>query len=125
MGRPNEVARRWLLAAVILAVLLPSRDAEAVIPSAFGPIQLDGKNASGNAPIRGETLNACNGAGKPEFQFRDQNGVSAFYWADDGLAYAIAANAPRDLLLKVAEVIYRQDSEGTKAKLPPTPAKAS
>ena len=65
------------------------------------------------------------GAGKTEFQFREQNGVSAFYWADDGLAYAIAANAPRDLLLKVAEVIYRQNSEGTKAKLPPTPAKAS
>src|SRR5262245_50616051 len=39
MGRPNEVARRWLLAAAVLAVLLPSRDAEAVIPSAFGPIQ--------------------------------------------------------------------------------------
>src|SRR5262245_51801863 len=39
MGRPNEVARRWLLAAAVLATLLPSRDAEAVIPSAFGPIQ--------------------------------------------------------------------------------------
>jgi outer membrane protein assembly factor BamB len=39
MGRPNEVARRWLLAAAVLAVLLPSREAHAVIPSAFGPIQ--------------------------------------------------------------------------------------
>jgi anti-sigma factor RsiW len=65
------------------------------------------------------------GAGETEFQFREQSGVSAFYWVDNGLAYAIAANAPRDLLLKVAEVIYRQNSEGTKAKLPPAPAKAS
>jgi outer membrane protein assembly factor BamB len=39
MGRQNEVARRWLLAACVLAILLPSREAEAVIPSAFGPIQ--------------------------------------------------------------------------------------
>jgi outer membrane protein assembly factor BamB len=39
MGRPNEEARRWLFAAVVLAILLPSREAEAVIPSAFGPIQ--------------------------------------------------------------------------------------
>ena len=65
-------------------------------------------------------------AGETEFQFREQNGVSAFYWVDDGLAYAIAANAPRDLLLKVAEIVYRQNSpEGAKAKLPPAPGKAS
>ena len=64
-------------------------------------------------------------AGETEFQFREQNGVSAFYWMDDGLVYAIAANAPRDLLLKIAEVIYQQNSEGAKANLPAAPAKAS
>jgi anti-sigma factor RsiW len=65
-------------------------------------------------------------AGETEFQFREQNGISAFYWVEDGLAYAIAANAPRGLLLKVAEIVYRQNSpEGAKAKLPPAPAKAS
>jgi anti-sigma factor RsiW len=65
-------------------------------------------------------------AGETEFQFREQNGISAFYWVDDGLAYAIAANAPRDLLLKVAEIVYRQNSpDGAKAKLPPAPGKAS
>ncbi len=64
--------------------------------------------------------------GETEFQFREQNGISAFYWVDDGLAYAIAANVPRDLLLKVAEIIYQQNSpEGAKAKLPPAPGKAS
>jgi anti-sigma factor RsiW len=65
-------------------------------------------------------------AGETEFQFGEQNGVSAFYWVDDGLAYAIAANAPRALLLKVAEIVYQQNSpEGAKAKLPPAPGKAS
>src|ERR1051325_8415691 len=33
------IPARWLLGAAVLALLLPSRDAEAVIPSAFGPIQ--------------------------------------------------------------------------------------
>jgi hypothetical protein len=52
--------------------------------------------------------------------------VNAFYWVDDGLAYAIAANAPRDLLLKVAEIVCRQNlADGAKAKLPPAPGKAS
>jgi anti-sigma factor RsiW len=64
-------------------------------------------------------------AGETEFQFREQNGISAFYWVDDGLAYAIAANTPRDVLLKIAEVIYRQNSEGARAKLPPAAEKAS
>jgi len=65
-------------------------------------------------------------AGETEFQFRERSGISAFYWADDGLAYAIAANAPRDQLLKVAEIVYQQNSpDGAKAKLPPAPEKAS
>jgi outer membrane protein assembly factor BamB len=33
------IPARWLMGAAVLALLLPSRDAEAVIPSAFGPIQ--------------------------------------------------------------------------------------
>jgi anti-sigma factor RsiW len=61
-----------------------------------------------------------------EFQYREQNGVGAFFWVDDGLAYAIAADAERGLLLKVAEVIYKQYSpDGAKAKLPPAPGKPS
>jgi anti-sigma factor RsiW len=65
-------------------------------------------------------------AGETEFQFREQNGISAFYWVEDGLAYAIAANAPRGLLLKVAEIVYQQNSpDGAKAKLPPATGKAS
>jgi anti-sigma factor RsiW len=64
--------------------------------------------------------------GETEFKFRERDGVSAFYWMDDGLAYAIAANASRDLLLKVAEMVYRQNSpDGAKATLPPAPGKPS
>jgi len=64
-------------------------------------------------------------AGETEFQFREQNGISAFYWVEDGLAYAIAANAPRGVLLKVAEIVYQQTTQdGAGAKIPPPPGKA-
>ena len=39
MALPNRSVRHWGLAALVLALLLPSASAEAVIPSAFGPIQ--------------------------------------------------------------------------------------
>jgi anti-sigma factor RsiW len=64
--------------------------------------------------------------GETEFKYREQNGTSAFYWVEDGLAYAIAANTERDLLLKVAEIIYQQNSSnGARAKIPPPPGKPS
>jgi anti-sigma factor RsiW len=64
--------------------------------------------------------------GETEFKFREQNGISAFYWIDDGLAYAIAANADRNLLLKVAKIVYQQNSpDAAKAKIPPAPGKPS
>jgi anti-sigma factor RsiW len=64
--------------------------------------------------------------GETEFKFREQNGTRAFYWIEDGLAYAIAANTDRDLLLKVAEIIYQQNSpDGAGAKIPPAPGKPS
>lgn len=64
--------------------------------------------------------------GETEFKYREQNSTSAFYWVEDGLAYAIVANADRDLLLKVAEIVYQQNSpDGAKAKLPPPPGKPS
>jgi anti-sigma factor RsiW len=64
--------------------------------------------------------------GETEFKYREQDGVGAFYWVDDGLAYAIAGNADRDLLLKVADIVYRQSSQDAgKAKPPPLPNKPS
>jgi anti-sigma factor RsiW len=69
---------------------------------------------------------AADFAEETEFQYREQDGVGAFYWVDDGLAYAIAANAPRELLLKIAEIIYRQNSpDGTQPKIPSAPGKPS
>lgn len=69
-------------------------------------------------------LLAVTDGGDTEFKFREQDGTSAFYWVDDGLAYAIAANAERDLLLKVAEIVYWQNSpDGASAKIPPIPRK--
>ena len=60
--------------------------------------------------------------GESEFKYREQNGVGAFYWVEDGLAYAIAGNADRELLLKVADIVYRQNSpDAGKAKIPPLP----
>jgi anti-sigma factor RsiW len=66
------------------------------------------------------------GGGETEFQYRDHNGTSAFYWVEDGLAYAVAANTDREQLLKVAEIIYQQNSpDGAKAKIPSAPGKPS
>jgi anti-sigma factor RsiW len=64
--------------------------------------------------------------GETEFKYREQNGISAFYWVEDGLAYAITANANRELLLKVAEIVYRQNApDAARAKIPPLPDKPS
>jgi anti-sigma factor RsiW len=61
-----------------------------------------------------------------EFKYREQNGIGAFYWVEDGLAYAITANADRELLLKVADIVYQQNApEPAKAKIPPLPDKPS
>jgi anti-sigma factor RsiW len=58
--------------------------------------------------------------GEAEFKYREQNGVGAFYWIEDGLAYAIVANAPRAALLKIAELVYQQNSPaGSTTKSPP------
>ena len=64
--------------------------------------------------------------GEAEFEYREENGLGAFYWADDGLAYAITARVDRDLLLKIAEVVYQQTSpDRAKPQLPSAPRKRS
>jgi anti-sigma factor RsiW len=61
--------------------------------------------------------------GEAEFKYREQNGVGAFYWIEDGLAYAIVANAPRATLLKIAELVYQQNAPAGSTTQPPTPDK--
>jgi len=64
--------------------------------------------------------------GETEFKHQEQNGISVFYWVEDGLAYAINANADRDLLLKAAKIVYQQTSpDGARAMIPPVPGKPS
>jgi anti-sigma factor RsiW len=64
--------------------------------------------------------------GETAFRYSEKNGIGAFYWSDEGFGYAIAARADRDLLLRVAEIVYQQTStNGGKAKIPPKPGKPS
>jgi anti-sigma factor RsiW len=64
--------------------------------------------------------------GETAFRYSEENGIGAFYWSDEGFGYALAAKADRNLLLRLAEIIYQQTSaDGAKAKIPPKPDKAS
>jgi anti-sigma factor RsiW len=64
--------------------------------------------------------------GETAFRYHEEGSIGAFYWSDEGFGYAIAAKADRDLLLRIAEIVYQQTSpDGAKAKIPPAPGKPS
>ena len=64
--------------------------------------------------------------GETAFRYHEDGGIGAFYWSDEGFGYAIAAKADRNLLLRIAEIVYRQTSpEGARAKIPPARGKPS
>jgi anti-sigma factor RsiW len=64
--------------------------------------------------------------GETAFRYHKEGGIGAFYWSDEGFGYAITAKADRDLLLRIAEIVYQQTSPGgAKAKIPPAPGKPS
>ncbi|MCW5751943.1 MAG: anti-sigma factor [Alphaproteobacteria bacterium] len=42
------------------------------------------------------------------FRFVEQGGIGAFYWIEDGFAFAVSARAERAHLLKAAQSIYEQ-----------------
>jgi len=46
--------------------------------------------------------------GATGFRFAQENEVSAFYWTEEGLGYAIAGQLDRDRLLSVAQAVYRE-----------------
>lgn len=58
---------------------------------------LDARAAGANAPAANETA----------FRFASEGPVPSFYWVDQGFGYAIAGKLPRDLLLKLATLAYR------------------
>ncbi|MET3916493.1 anti-sigma factor RsiW [Variovorax sp. OAS795] len=57
---------------------------------------LDGRTAAGAAASR-ETA----------FRFASEGPVPSFYWVDQGFGYAVAGKLPRDVLLKLATLAYR------------------
>jgi anti-sigma factor RsiW len=64
--------------------------------------------------------------GETAFRYHEEGGIGAFYWSDEGFGYAIAAKADRELLLRIAELVYKQtSSDGARAKIPPPPGKSS
>lgn len=44
-----------------------------------------------------------------EFRFDDTDGVSTFFWADNGFAYAMSGAVDREALLGLAHVVYAQN----------------
>ncbi len=42
------------------------------------------------------------------FQFRQTDGVSTFFWIDNGLGYALSGEVDREKLLALAQEVYRQ-----------------
>jgi anti-sigma factor RsiW len=64
--------------------------------------------------------------GESAFCDREDDGIPAFDWSDEGSGYAMAAKADCELLLRVADIIYRQTApDGARAKPPTAPGKAS
>jgi anti-sigma factor RsiW len=64
------------------------------------------------------------GRGETVFRYREDDGIGAFYWSDDGFGYVIAGKA--DHLLPLAEIVYRQTApNGAGTKVLPATGKAS
>jgi len=60
------------------------------------------------------TLYVRHNASSPEtaFRFATEDQLSVFYWVDGGMGYALSAKLPRDGLLRIAELVYRQLQQG-------------
>ncbi len=94
-----------------------------LLPAEDGPAaQFMYDNGSGDRL----TLYLKVGGGETGFRYREDKGIGAFYWSEEGFASALAAKADRELLLRLAEIVYHQTSpDGAKAKIPPAPGKPS
>ena len=54
------------------------------------------------------TLYLCRSTGaETSFRFADHDGVSAFYWIEDGIAMALVGNQPRETLQSLATIAYK------------------
>jgi hypothetical protein len=50
--------------------------------------------------------------GNTAFRYHEEGGSGAFYWSEEGFGYAIARKADRTLLLRIAQIVYRQTAPG-------------
>ena len=53
-------------------------------------------------------VRTSSGGRETAFRFVEDDGISAFYWLDGPLGYALIAANPRDALLPVARTVYEQ-----------------
>jgi len=58
------------------------------------------------------------------FRYHEEGGIGAFYWLDEGFGCAIAAKADRELLLRIAELVYKQTSRTYQGQDPATTREA-
>ncbi len=61
----------------------------------------DGKRVTCYVVTNGDTRETA-------FQFRQADGVSTFFWIDNGLGYALSGEVDREKLLALAQEVYRQ-----------------
>lgn len=54
----------------------------------------------------------ADGSGETAFRFMAGDGLSAFYWVDRGLGFALTATLERERLLEMAEAVYTQFEKG-------------
>jgi anti-sigma factor RsiW len=47
-------------------------------------------------------------ANESAFRFSTDGPVPSFYWVDQGFGYAIAGKLPREILMNLAKLTYRQ-----------------
>lgn len=55
-----------------------------------------------------KTPTASTQVGESAFRFSADGPVPSFYWVDHGFGYALAGKLPRDALLRLATLVYRQ-----------------
>lgn len=78
-----------------------------LLPTSAGPAaQFMYENASGSRLTL--FVRRAGSSENTAFQFADAQGLSAFYWIDQPLAYALVGEMPREELLKIARSTYEQ-----------------
>lgn len=78
-----------------------------LLPNTAGPAaQFMYENAAGQRLTL--YVRRANASGDTAFQFVESGGLSAFYWIDRPLSYALVGEMPREELLKIARATYEQ-----------------